>query len=200
MNTKLQELTDKIYQEGVEKGNAEAKAIIEKARAEADEIIKKAHEEASQIISEAETKAANIAKNTQAELRLFAQQAVNALKSEITNLICGEIVSNSVKAATADKDFMQKVILTLVKEWAKNQAITIETKDEKALTDYFMANAKDLLNKGVKITKVNNAKTDFTIVPEGAGYKITFGEEEFIAYFKDFLRPKLVDMLFEKCN
>jgi len=198
MNTKLQELTDKIYQEGVEKGNAEAKAIIEKARAEADEIIKKAHEEASQIISEAETKAANIAKNTQAELRLFAQQAVNALKSEITNLICGEIVSNSVKAATADKDFMQKVILTLVKEWAKNQAITIETKDEKALTDYFMANAKDLLNKGVKITKVNNAKTDFTIVPEGAGYKITFGEEEFIAYFKDFLRPKLVDMLFEK--
>ncbi|HOV84135.1 MAG TPA: hypothetical protein PLE52_04910 [Paludibacteraceae bacterium] len=200
MNTRLQELTDKIYQEGVEKGNAEAKAIIEKARAEADEIIKKAQEEASQIISEAETKAANIAKNTQAELRLFAQQAVNALKSEITNLICGEIVSNSVKAATADKDFMQKVILTLVKEWAKNQAITIETKDEKALTDYFMANAKDLLNKGVKITKVNNAKTDFTIVPEGAGYKITFGEEEFIAYFKDFLRPKLVDMLFEKCN
>lgn len=198
MNTRLQELTDKIYQEGVEKGNAEAKAIIEKARAEADEIIKKAQEEASQIISEAETKAANIAKNTQAELRLFAQQAVNALKSEITNLICGEIVSNSVKAATADKDFMQKVILTLVKEWAKNQAITIETKDEKALTDYFMANAKDLLNKGVKITKVNNAKTDFTIVPEGAGYKITFGEEEFIAYFKDFLRPKLVDMLFEK--
>lgn len=198
MNTRLQELTDKIYQEGVEKGNAEAKAIIEKARAEADEIIKKAQEEASQIISEAETKAANIAKNTQAELRLFAQQAVNALKSEITNLICGEIVSNSVKAATADKDFMQKVILTLVKEWAKNQAITIETKDEKALTDYFMANAKDLLNKGVKITKVNNAKTDFTIVPEGAGYKITFGKEEFIAYFKDFLRPKLVDMLFEK--
>lgn len=198
MNTRLQELTDKIYQEGVEKGNAEAKAIIEKARAEADEIIKKAHEEAAQIISEAETKAANIAKNTQAELRLFAQQAVNALKSEIANLICGEIVSNSVKAATADKDFMQKVILTLVKEWAKNQAITIETKDEKVLTDYFMANAKDLLNKGVKITKVNNAKADFTIIPEGAGYKITFGEEEFIAYFKDFLRPKLVDMLFEK--
>ena len=35
MNTKLQELTDKIYLEGVEKGNAEAKAIVEKAENDA---------------------------------------------------------------------------------------------------------------------------------------------------------------------
>ncbi len=196
MNTKLQELTDKIYLEGVEKGNADAKVIVEKAKTEAAEIIEKAKAEASGIIANAETKSAELLKNTQSELRLFAQQSVNALKTEITDLLCGTIVSDSVKAASSDKAFMQKTILTLVQEWAKTESLTIQAGDAKALTDYFMANAKDLLNKGVKITEANGIKSDFAIQPAGAGYKITFGDEEFIAYFKEFLRPKLVEMLF----
>lgn len=196
MNTKLQELTDKIYQEGVEKGNAEAKSIVDNAQAQADGIIANARAEAEKIIAAAQVKSEELDKNTQSELRLFAQQSVNALKTEITDLICGEIASGSVKAATADGSFMQKIILTLVQEWAKNDRLTIEAKDAKALTDYFMSNAKDLLNKGVKITQSNGIKTDFAIVSEDKGYKITFGEEELVAYFKEFLRPKLVEMLF----
>lgn len=196
MNTKLQELTDKVYLEGVEKGNIEAIAIIEKAQAEAAQLKLQAQSQAEKIIVEAQAKAAEIEKNTKSELKLFAQQSVNALKSEITNLICGSIVADSVKAATADKAFMQKMILGLVQEWGKNQAITIETTDAKALTDYFIANAKDLLNKTVKITEANGVKADFSIIPEKDGYKISFGDAEFIAYFKEFLRPKLVEMLF----
>jgi len=196
MNTKLQELTDKIYLEGVEKGNEEAKAIIDKANIQAEEIKAKAQAEAQKIILEAQTKAAELSKNTQSELKLFAQQSVNALKSEITDLICGSIVTASVKAATVDKVFMQKTIHSLVQEWGKNQSITIETSDAKALTDYFVANAKELMSKGVKITEANGVKADFAIIPEKEGYKITFGDAEFIAYFKEFLRPKLVEMLF----
>ncbi len=156
----------------------------------------KAKAEANQIIAQAEAKAAELAKNTQSELKLFAQQSVNALKTEITNLINGSIVSESVKAATVDKTFMQKTILMLVQEWAKNQEIVVEAKDAKALTDYFASNAKNLLNQNVKINQANNVKADFTIIPQKDGYKITFGDEEFMAYFKEFLRPKLVEMLF----
>jgi V/A-type H+/Na+-transporting ATPase subunit E len=196
MNTKLQELTDKIYLEGVEKGEAAAAEIISKAQAEADEIIAKAKAEAEKILQTTDEKAKELTKNTRSELKLFAQQAVNSLKSEITNMVCGDIVSVSVKAATADKTFMQKMIQIMVEELAKTQEVTIEAKNAEELTAYFKANAKDLLNKGVKITQANNIKTDFTIVPAEGGYKLTFGEEEFIAYFKEFLRPKLIEMLF----
>lgn len=196
MNTKLQELTDKIYQEGVEKGNAEAKNIVDNAQAEAQGIIAEAKSEAERIVANAKAKSVELEKNTQSELRLFAQQSVNALKTEITDLICGDVVSDSIKAATADKTFMQKIILTLVQDWAKNDQLTIEAKDAKALTDYFTANAKGLLDKGVKITQANGIKTDFAIISQAKGYKITFGEEELVTYFKEFLRPKLVEMLF----
>lgn len=196
MNTKLQELTDKIYLEGVEKGNTQANAIIEKARAEASNIITQAEAEAANIIAQAQQKSAELSKNTQSELRLFAQQSINALKTEIADLVTGNIVSDAVKATTSDKAFMQKAIMTLVEEWSKNQSITLETKDAKALTDYFVANAKNALNEGLKITEVKGLKTDFAIIQDKEGYRITFGEEELIAYFKEFIRPKLVEILF----
>lgn len=196
MNTKLQDLTDKIYLEGVEKGKSEAAEIVAKAEKEAADIISKAKAEADKLYQSTEDKAAELMKNTHAELKLFAQQALNALKTEVTNVVCGDIVSASVNAATSDKEFMQKMILVLVEELAKNQTINIETKQAEVLTSYFKSNAKDLLNKGVKITEVNSVKTDFTLIPAEGGYKINFGEDEFIAYFKEFLRPKLVEMLF----
>lgn len=196
MNNKLQELTEKIYLEGVEKGKVEAAQLIADAEHEAKAIIAKAQAEAEKIKAEAAKNASELDKNTKSELKLFAEQSVNAIKTEITNLLSDKIASDAVKAATSDKVFMQKTITALVEQWAKEGNVTIEAKDAKALTDYFMANAKELLNKGVSINEVKGLKTDFAIAPAQGGYKITFGNDEFIAYFKEFLRPKLVELLF----
>ena len=55
---------------------------------------------------------------------------------------------------------------------------------------------KALLDKGVTIQQVNGIKTLFTVSPADGSYKVNFGEEEFMNYFKAFLRPQLVEMLF----
>jgi V/A-type H+-transporting ATPase subunit E len=198
MNTKLQELTEKIYQEGVEKGQTEATAIVEQAKAVAAGITAKAEEEAAAILASATEKAVELSRNTKAELQLFANQIVNALKTEIMNLVCGEVVSEAVTAAATDKDFMQQVMLTFVKNMATDEGVTIEALQAEKLTAYFKAHAKDLLNKGVTIKQVNNVKTQFVLTPENSGYKLNFGEDEFISFFKEFLRPQLVEMLFNQ--
>jgi V/A-type H+-transporting ATPase subunit E len=196
MNDTLKELTDKIYFEGVEKGKEEAATLLAKAREEAAAIVEKAKADSADILQKAKKDAEELDKNTRSELKLFAKQSVEALKTEITNLVNGKIVADSVKAALTDKDFMQKVVLTFVQEWAKKEKITIETAEAEALTAYFAANAKSLLNDKVHIKEVNGRKADFTLQLEQGSYKITFGEEEFVAYFKEFLRPKLVELLF----
>lgn len=196
MDTKIQVLTDKIYREGVEKGNEEAKRIIDDANSQKESILAGAQSEAKQILADAEKKAAELKKNTEAELKLFANQALGALKSEVTNLVTGEITSSNVKAAVTDKDFMQKVILEMAKEWAKTGALTVQTANAKELTAYFESNARELLNKGIKIEKVSGKDASFTVVPADGSYKVTFGEDEFITFFKEFLRPQLIEMLF----
>lgn len=49
MDTKIQELTDKIYKEGVEKGNEEAGRIIADANAQKQAIVSEAEAEAKRI-------------------------------------------------------------------------------------------------------------------------------------------------------
>jgi len=192
----LSELTDKIYAEGVEKGNAEAKQIIDAANAKAAEIVAQAEKKAAALEAEAQSKAADLDKKTRAELKLYAEQSVNAVKTEITNLLSDKIAADSVKAATADAKFMQGVIAKLAEQMAKDGEVLIEAKDADALKKYFAANAKGLLEKGVTIKEVKGIKTDFAIQPAKGGYKLAFGDAEFIAYFKEMLRPQLVEQLF----
>jgi V/A-type H+-transporting ATPase subunit E len=155
-----------------------------------------AEKDAAAKIAAAEAKAAELDKNTRAELKLYAEQSVNAIKTEVTNLITNKIVSDSVKAATADKAFMQKLIANLAAELAKGGDVIIEAKDAEELKKYVAANAKGLLDKGVKIEEVKGLKTDFAIVPEKGGYKLTFGDNEFVEYFKEYLRPQIQELLF----
>jgi V/A-type H+-transporting ATPase subunit E len=196
MDVNIQKLTDKIYHEGVEKGNEEATRIIADANTQKHVILEEAEIKAKQILEAAKKQAAEWKKNTEAELKLFASQSVEALKSEVTNLITGKIVSDNIKPVVADKTFIQQVILEIAKEWIKTDGLTIRTSDATALTEYFVANAKELLNQGLQIKEVHGKKTSFDLLPSDGSYKITFGEEEFIAFFKEFLRPQLVTMLF----
>lgn len=196
MENKIQELTDKIYREGVEKGNVEAQKLIEKAQEDAKKIVEDAHKEAETILVNARKAAGELAENTKSELKLFAGQAINALKSEIATLVTNQLVDADVKAFAANKDFLNAFIVALASKWSENEPIVIGAADAESLKKYFAAKAKSLLDKGIKIEEVNGTKTLFTVSPADGSYKVNFGEEEFMNYFKEFLRPQLVEMLF----
>ena len=196
MENKIQELTDKIYREGVAKGNEEAQRLVSNAREEAAKILEDARKEAEAIVTAARKTATETAENTQAEIKLFAGQAVNALKTEVASLLTNQVVTDAVKGFVADKDYLNKFIVSLATQWVANEEIVISTSDAEGLKKYFAANAKSLLDKEVKVEQVNGNKTLFSISPADGSYKVNFGEEEFENYFKDFLRPQLVEMLF----
>ena len=198
MDTKIQELTEKIYHEGIEKGNNEAAQIIAEANAKKDKLIAEAEAEAKRIIANAEKQAQDLKKNTDSEVKIAASQAIDSLKKEITNLITGVIAEENVKPVVTDKSFMQKIILEMARSWAKEEAFIIQTNAADELQAYFEGNAKELLNKGVKIEKINGKDTSFTIQPADGSYKVNFGEEEFTLFFKELLRPLLVEKLFKK--
>ena len=196
MENKIQELTDRIYREGVEKGNEEAKKLVEKAQDEANQIVENARKEADAIVAAAHKSADELVDNTKSELKLFAGQALNALKSEIATVVTDKLVSADVKAFASNKEYLQAFIVALASKWSAEEPIVISTADAEGLKKYFAAKAKQLLDGSVKIEQVNGLKTLFTVSPADGSYKVSFGEEEFMSYFKDFLRPQLVEMLF----
>ena len=196
MENKIQELADKIYQEGVEKGNLEAQKLVEDAKQKAQQLIEEAKSEAEKILQDARKSADELKENTKSELKLFAGQALNALKTEVVNLLTDTTVGEAVKGFVSDRDFLNKFIVALAAQWSANEPIVIPVNDAESLKKYFLANAKNMLDKGVKIEEVNGTKVLFSISPGDGSYKVNFGEEEFENYFKEFLRPQLVEMLF----
>jgi V/A-type H+-transporting ATPase subunit E len=193
---KIQQLTSKIYAEGVEKGRAEADKIIDDAKVAEKKIIDDAHKKAEHIVETATKKANELRENTKSELKMYASQALESLRTEITDMVTNQLATNNVKAATDDKAFMQKLIVDLVQNWSKNDSLTIGTANADELKSYLAANAKDLLNKGLEIKSVNGIETGFTLSPADGSYTVKFGEEEFVGYFKEFLRPQVRALLF----
>ena len=151
---------------------------------------------AEEIVAAAEKKAAELLNNTKKELGLYAGQTVNALKSEVANCLTNNVVADAVKGLVEDKDFLCKFAVALAEKWAAEEAVVISSAEADTLKAYFASKAKGLLDKGVKIEQVNGQKALFTIAPADGSYKVNFGTEEFEEFFKSFLRPQLVEMLF----
>jgi len=193
---KIQELTSKLYSEGVEKGKEEAERVIAEAKAREQQLLNEAEAKANAIIATAQKQQAELKRHTEAELKLYAAQSAEALKTEIINLVTDKLAALNVKAAMEEKSFMQKIIVELVRDWSKNETLTIGVQDPKELESYIASNVKNLLDKELKIESVNGIKTGFTLSPEDGSYKVRFGEDEFIAYFKEFLRPQIQKLLF----
>ncbi|MCR5312749.1 MAG: hypothetical protein K6E54_03730 [Bacteroidaceae bacterium] len=196
MENKIQELTEKLLKDGVEKGNAEAARIVADAEAKAKKIIADAEAKAEEIAANAKKDAQTLNDNTKSEIKMYASQAINALKSEVANVIGDKVVKEATAQVVNDKAFMNEFILKLAEKWAANENIVISTAEAESLKALFASKAKALLDKGVKIEQVNGKDTLFTIQPADGSYKVNFGEEEFENYFKNFLRPQLVDMIF----
>ena len=193
---KIQELTSKLYEEGVKKGNTEAERIIADAKKKEKQILDDANNKAQEIIDAAKKKSTEVNSNAESELKLYASQALEGLKTEVTNIITDKMATSSVKAALEDKAFMQKLITSLMQNWAEKQTMVVNVENKEELENYILANAKSLLDNKLKIESVNGVKTGFEIAPADGTYKVKFGEEEFVEYFKEFLRPQIQKLLF----
>lgn len=196
MENKIQELTEKLLRDGVEKGNAEAEKIIAAANEKAAQIIADAQAKAEEIEQVAKKNTQGMEENMKSEIKMYANQALNALKSEVANVVGDKVVKEAAAEITGNKDFMNEFILKLAEKWGANEDIVISTEDAKSLKALFAKKAKALLDKGVAINEVNGQKTLFTVQPADGSYKVNFGEAEFEEYFKNFLRPQLVEMIF----
>lgn len=194
MDNKIQELTEKIYNEGVEKGRTEAERLVAEANAKAADIVKAAEVQAQEIVAAAQKKAEELDANTRSELKLYGQQAIGAIKSELATLITDTVVKESLNKAFKD-NLLKEVILKIAERWNSNEQLVISTSEAEELKAYFVAKAKELLDKGVEVKQINGVK-GFSVSPADGSYKVNFGEGEFETFLKSFLRPQIVELLF----
>lgn len=202
MQDKLQQLTDKLYNEGLSKGQKEANELLEKAKAEARKIIEDARNEAGSILSAANKQASESKTNADTEMKNAARQVISVVKQTVEDSIITKSISTANKQAFDDVDFIKDLIKTAIEKFNPAKidnfqlsVILPQDKQEqfKSLTEEKAIKAMDA---SIDVSFDKRFKSGFKIAPKGEGYYISFTEQDFENLFREFLRPKMVNLLF----
>ena len=67
---------------------------------------------------------------------------------------------------------------------------------KKAIADYISSSVKDSLDKNIEIEGADGIKNGFRIASDNGRYYINFTDKEFDAFFREYIRPRVAEILF----
>lgn len=196
MNEKLQELTKKIYDEGLEKGKNEALEIVEKAKKEAENILTKAEKDAKNLLEKATKESEELKKIVHSELAISSRQALTSVKQKIASLINEKAVDQALTKSFNDKELMKSLMLKIAENWGEisksSQGVImyLPEKDKQELEDFLLKNVAGVISQGFDISFEEGIKSGFRIGPKDKSFKISFTDKDFESFFMQFLRPR----------
>jgi len=202
MDSKLQELTEKIYREGVEKGEQQAQEAIAAAEKQSADIIAAARRDADEILAGARKKAEDLRQNIEADMRLSCSQAVQAFRQQITDALVFQAVDTPVAAALSNPATITDFLKAILQSWkpgggeAPTLAVLLPESKRSELEQALKIELQEQLSKGLLLQFSKNIKGGFQIQPAGSSYKISFTDDDFKEFLKEYVRPKTRSFLF----
>ena len=200
MQNKLQELTDKLYNEGLSKGKQEGEEILAKAKAQAEEIIAKAQAEAAQILAAAQKQAEEVKTKTASDVKMAASQSIAATRKDIETLIVGKMTDEAVKKALSTPDFIKEIIKAVAEKFTTDGPVELSLilpeSLKKDLEPFVTKELATILNAGVEASFSKKVSGGFKIGPKEGSYFISFTEETFNQLISEYLRPTTKKLLF----
>ena len=200
MQNKLQELTDRLYNEGLSKGKQEGEELLAKAKVQADEMIAKAKAEAAQIVAAAQKQADEIKTKTASDIRMASTQSLAATKKDIETLVVGKMTDEAVKKTLSSADFVKDSITAVAEKFTTDGPVDLELilpETLKAdLEPFATKELAKILGAGVEASFSKKVSGGFRIGPKEGGYFVSFTEDTFNELISEYLRPATKNHLF----
>ena len=202
MTNKLQELTDKLYAEGLSKGKQEGEELLQKAQAEAAQIVANAKAEAERIVAQANKEADELKTKVEADVKMAATQSIAVTKQELEKMVVTRTATEGVKANMGNAEFVKQLIASVVKAFNPQNAAPVDLnlivpEALKAEVEPFVQNEIASLMKGeVKVDYAKKMNGGFKVSPKDGGYMLQFTDEEFTQLIANYLRPATKKILF----
>ena len=197
---KLQELTDKLYNDGLSKGREEGARILEEARKQAEEIVADARKQAEDIVSEARRQADDYSQKVTSDLKMAASQSLQATRKDIENLIIGSFAGEEVKKSLTSAEFVKQVITSVAQKFSSEESCDLNLVLPASLQDqlepFVKGELATLLGKGIDATFSKKISGGFSIGPKDGGYFISMTDETFNELITEYLRPVTKKLLF----
>ena len=200
MQNKLQELTDKLYNEGLSKGKQEGEELLAKAKAQVDDMLAKAQAEAAQIIAAAQKQAEEIKTKTNSDIKMASAQSIAATKKDIESLIVSKMTGEAVKKTLSSPDFIKDLIKTVAEKFTTEGPVDLNLVLPESLKNdlepFATKELAKILGAGVEASFSKKIAGGFQIGPKDGGYFVSFSEETISQLISEYLRPATKKLLF----
>lgn len=200
MSNKLQELTDRLYNEGLSKGKEEGEILLFKARKEADEIIANARKQAEDIVTEAENRAAQLKEKAESDVKMASEQALMATKKDIENLLVNSLCAEETEKVLSEEKFLKEIILAVAQKFSTQQSedisLVLPASLKSMLEPWVSTELKKALKKEISVDFSKKIKGGFSIGPQNGSWYISMSDESFKALISEYLRPVTKKLLF----
>lgn len=203
MQNKLQELTDKLYNEGLSKGKQEADEMVAKAKREAATILNEAKSDSEKIISQAKKEAADLKQKMEAEIQMAFRQTITSLKNQIENTLISNSINKHVSSVSDNTSFLKDLIIAAISAFNPKGSEMVSLslllpENKRADLDSFIMNESTRqMMEGVEVKFENKLKNGFKIGPAKEGYHISFTDKDLQLLFSEYLKPKTREFLFK---
>ena len=201
MQNKLQELTDKLYNEGLSKGKQEAEQMKANAKNEAAQIIAQAKEQAQEILAKAQSEAAELKSKTEIDVKMASLQAFTAVKQQIESVITAKTLAPA-KSAFAETEFLKEIVKAIVTAFNPQNSdsvaleIILPAEKQAELEQFAKEQLAKICSSGVDVQFSKGIQGGFKIAPKGEGYMLSFTDKDFENIIAEYLRPKTKELLF----
>ena len=202
MQDKLQELTDRLYNEGLSKGKHDGEELLQKAQVEADGIIAQAKAEAERIITQANKDAEELKTKVVADVKMAATQSIAVTKQEIEKMVVTKVAAEGVKANMGNAAFVKELITSVVKAFNPQNASPVDLNLilpetlKKELEPFVKNEIANQFKGEVKVDYSKKMNGGFKVSPKDGGYMLQFTDEEFTQLIANYLRPATKKILF----
>ena len=200
MQNKLQELTDKLYNEGLSKGREEGEALLAKAKSQAADIVAEAEKKTAEIMTKAEKEAEAYKVKVAGDLKMAASQSVQATRKDIEDLVVFKMTGAATEKALSDEAFVKEVIKAVAEKFNAETAMDLNLvlpESLKSSLEPFVKNELSTILKGqVNASFSKKIAGGFTIGPKDGSYFISLTDETFKELISEYLRPATRKLLF----
>jgi V/A-type H+-transporting ATPase subunit E len=200
MSQQVQELIDKIKNEGIVEANNQAGAIKTEADAKAQEIISQAQAKADQLIADAKVQIQKMEESGAMALKQASRDTLLSLRQEIENIL-QNIVRQDVGKALSDEDLSnilaQAVVAAIDGNKEDNIEVAVNKKDLEALKSGAFSKLKKEVKDSVKLQGSSDVAKGFTISFDEGKSNFDFSDESLASYLTTYLNSQISSILNE---
>lgn len=202
MSNKLQELTDKLYNEGLSKGKEEGERILAEAKSQAAALVENAKQEAEHILAEAEKQAQSIKSKSESDVKMAAMQCIQATKRDIENLLVDKACKEQIGKATSNPEFVKELIKSVAAAFSasegKDLSLILPASLQAELEPWVAGELKNSLSAQISASFSKKVAGGFTIGPADGSWFISFTDETFQELISEYMRPVTRKLLFSE--